>query len=153
DGGFSGESAIDRMRPKEQRFLTFGADLDAIMKRHIDNLHDHVERLTFRRDALEEHFRRTTDVTWSLENRSGTARTMVVTLDVVRNATFTGADAVDFDETSGHPVATFHVPARQESTKHTQSVEGLSRSTPLDAISAKALLDIVAAVPSLDARD
>jgi len=70
-GGFSGESAIERLRPNERRFLTFGADLDAVANQAVLSLDDRVERLTFVADRLSEHFRRTTESEWSLENRSG----------------------------------------------------------------------------------
>src|SRR6185295_14564624 len=78
DGGFSGESAIDRMRPNEQRFLTFGADLDAISSQEILRVDERVERLSFAHDALQVHYRKTTDSKWTLENRSGAPRTMVI---------------------------------------------------------------------------
>ena len=151
-GGFSGESAIDRLRPNERRFLTFGADLDAIAKQSVLSIDDKVERLTFAQDRFEEHFRRTTVSEWTLENRAGAARTMVVALGIDRNATFTGADAADYDTEGGHPLATFKVPARQEQKRKTTSVEGLSRPTPLLALSAQTLQEL-AALPSLAAQD
>ncbi len=152
DGGFSGESAIDRMRPNEQRFLTFGADLDAIATQVVNNTEDRVERLTFAYDQLLQHFRRTTDSTWTLENRSGTPRTMVVALNIERNATFTGADSMDYDAERNHPLATFSVQPRQSLERKTKSVEGLSRGTPLLAVTSQMLANL-AAVPSLAARD
>ncbi len=152
DGGFSGESAIGRMRPNEQRFLTFGADLDAIATQDVLRTDDRVERLTFAYDQLEEHFRRTIDSQWTLENRSGTPRTMAISLGIGRNATFTGADSVDYDEERSQPLATFAVPPRQELKRKTTSVEGLSRKTPLNIVSSR-MLTTLASLASLPVKD
>ncbi len=151
-GGFSGESAIDRLRPSEKRFLTFGADLDAIATQSVISVDDRVERLTFLGDQLSEHFRRTTDSEWTLENRGGLPRTMVVSLDIDHNATFKGADATDYDAQTSRPLATFRVPPRQEQKRNTTSVEGLARHTSLAQLSSHRLTTL-AALTSLAARD
>ncbi len=151
-GGFSGESAIDRLRPNERRFLTFGSDLDAVATQAVLATDDKVERLTFWSDRLEEHFRRTTESEWSVENRAGSPRTMVVALGIDRNATFKGADGLDFDAQSSRALATFRVPPRQEQKRKTTSVEGLSRPTALASVTAE-MLTKLAAMPSLQAQD
>jgi hypothetical protein len=152
DGGFSGESAIDRMRPNEQRFMTFGADLDAIANQEILSADERIERLAFAHDTLQVHFRKTTDSKWTLENRSGTPRTMVVALGIARNATFTGADATDFDTEHAQAVASFAVEPRKSVERKTTSVEGLSRSYPLGTIDDK-LLAGFAALTTLEPAD
>lgn len=152
DGGFSGESAIDRLRPNEQRFLTFGADLDAISTQEIVHTDEKIERLSFAHDTLQVHYRKTTDSKWTLENRSGTPRTMVIELGIARNATFTGADSTDWDAELGHAVVTFAVDPRKSIEKKTTSVEGLSRMYPLANIDDKLLVGF-AALTTLEGSD
>jgi len=152
DGGFSGESAIDRMRPNEQRFLTFGADLDAISSQEILRADERVERLSFAHDTLQVHYRKTTDSKWTLENRSGTPRTMVIELPIARNATFTGADSTDWDNENAKAVVSFAVEPRKSIEKKTTSVEGLSRTHVLTTIDDKMLTDF-AALSSLEPAD
>jgi hypothetical protein len=152
DGGFSGESAIDRMRPNEQRFLTFGADLDAIASQEILHTDERVERLSFAHDALQVHFRKTTDSKWTLENRSGTPRTMVIALGIARNATFTGADSIDWDAEHGQAVVSFAVDPRKSIEKKTTSVEGLSRVYTLGNVDEKLLASFVA-ISTLEPAD
>jgi hypothetical protein len=152
DGGFSGESAIDRMRPNEQRFMTFGADLDAIVSQEIVRADERIERLSFAHDALQVHFRKTTDSKWTLENRSGTARTMVIELGIARNATFTGADSSDWDVEHAEAVVTFGVEPRKSIERKTTSVEGLSRTYTIGNIDEK-LLAGFAALTTLEPAD
>lgn len=152
DGGFSGESAIDRMRPAERRFLTFGADLDVEVTQAILRTDDKVQRVTFAGDDLKEHFLRTTDSEWTVENRSGLPRAVYVGLTIARNATLTGADALDFDVQSGKALAVFRVLARQSPKRKTTSTEGLSRHTRLTELTAK-MLGELAALPSLAPAD
>jgi hypothetical protein len=152
DGGFSGESAIDRMRPNEQRFMTFGADLDAIVSQEIVRTDERIERLSFAHDALQVHFRKTTDAKWTLENRSGTARTMVIELGIARNATFTGADSSDWDVEHAEAVVTFGVEPRKSIERKTTSVEGLSRTYTIRNVDEK-LLAGFAALTTLEPAD
>ncbi|HEX7601338.1 MAG TPA: hypothetical protein VF316_07020, partial [Polyangiaceae bacterium] len=144
DGGFSGESAIDRMRPAERRFLTFGADLDVEVTQAIQHTADEVQRVTFAGDDLKEHFIRTTDSDWTVENRSGLPRTVYVGLNIDRNAKLIGADSLDFDVQSGKALAVFHVPPRQSPKPKTISTEGLSRHTRLTDLTAKWLGELAA---------
>ena len=53
---------------------------------------------------------------------------------------------------SGKPLAVFHVPARQSPKRKSTSTEGLSRQTPLNAVTTKMLTDL-AALPTLAATD
>ncbi|CAN5171674.1 DUF4139 domain-containing protein [soil metagenome] len=152
DGGFAGESAIDRMRAKERRFLTFGADLDVDANEQVLTTDEATQRLTFSGNVLHEHFLRTTTSSWTLENRSGLPRSMYVTLALDRNATVTGADAIDFDAQSSKPLALFRLPAGQRANKKMTSLEGLSRSVGLADLTARHLTDL-SALPTLAPTD
>jgi hypothetical protein len=154
DGGFAGESTLTRLKPGERRFLTYGFDLDVELAVHDAHTTDATKRLAWRKstDTLEEHYLRTSDVTYTIENRSGQARSVLLTTSLGANATLTGADKVEFDETSSHPLALFEVPARKSLERPVHSVEGLERGTRFVSLTA-ARLGEMAASPSLDAAD
>jgi hypothetical protein len=145
DGGFAGESALDRLKPGERRFLTFGADLDVEAKvARIDGITEKVERLTFVGDSLVEHFVRTTRTTWHVENRSGRARAVHVTLDLGRNATIAGADAADFDAARAKPLFVVRVEPRKAVDRLVTTTEGLSRSADAEHRTEKRLAELAA---------
>jgi hypothetical protein len=152
DGGFSGESALDRMKPGERRFLQFGADLDVELRVTPTRTASQAKRATFANDHLVEHFLRTTDATYGVENRSGRPRAVYVALRVDHNAKVTGADEVDFDAASSTPVAIFRVAQRQRVEKPLTIVEGLTRAMPVTSLTAARLTEL-ASSPDLAAAD
>ena len=144
DGGFAGESAIDRMKPGERRFIQFGVDLDvelAVTKSHVTEA---TKRITFEHDVVTEHYLRTTETDYAIENRSARARAVYLALALASNAKVTGTDATDYDATSSTPVAVFRVAARKKDERHTTSVEGLTRRTPLAALGSERLTALAA---------
>ena len=152
DGGFAGEAAIDRLKPTERRFLQFGADLDVELEVERHDVKDSVKRLTFEHEAVVEHYLKTTATEWKLTNRSGRARDVYVALPVVRNATMTGIDPLDFDMQTNHAVAVFKVAPKSELKRAFTSVEGLSRPVPVTALSAERLAQL-AGEPDLSAAE
>ncbi|MCS6899485.1 MAG: hypothetical protein RMJ98_07115, partial [Myxococcales bacterium] len=60
-GGFAGETTLDRLKPGERRFLTFGADLDVelIEKNHTSK--NETARVVAKGKDVEEHYLRTTE--------------------------------------------------------------------------------------------
>ena len=143
-GGFAGESALDRLKPGERRFLQVGNDLDAEVSSKTVDRKEESKRLTFHNNRLEEHFFATTNQSWELENRGGTARTFYVGLAVDKNATVTGTDRVDFDEATLRPIVVFDVPAKNKSIRAFVVTEGLSRSTTIDSLTGKMVRDLLA---------
>ncbi len=152
DGGFAGESALDRMKPGERRFLQFGADLDVELHTTPKGTTSQTKRVTFANDHVIEHFIRTTDATFGLENRSGRPRAIYVALHIDRNAKITGADDLDFDLQSSTPVAVFRLAQRQRVEKPVTIVEGLTRAMTLASLTS-ARLGEIAASPDLAAAD
>jgi hypothetical protein len=136
-GGFAGEGALDRLKPDERRFVQFGNELDAEVTETKSTSSEEPKRLTFSQGRLEEHFLRTSRLTWELENRSTAARAFYVGLAVDRNTTIKGVDGVDFDE---------------KGTRAFEVVEGLSRSTRFDVLTEKQLREL-AATSSLPAAE
>jgi hypothetical protein len=143
-GGFAGESAIDRMRAHERRFLTFGVDLDVEANQQVLTTTVAPQRLTFDHGLLHEHYLRTIASSWTLENRSGLPRTIYVTLALDRNATVNGADALDFDTASSRPLALFKLGAGQRANRNMTSVEGMEKSWRPTDVTTKELLELAA---------
>lgn len=143
-GGFAGESALDRLKPKERRFVTFGVDLDVEAKREEVRRSESVQRLSFSGDWLREHFIKTTDAAWTIENRAAKPRTVTVALRLDRNSRLTGADAADFDEATSKPLIAFKVAARSKLERSVQSVEGLSRGVGFAQLTSKHLAELAA---------
>jgi hypothetical protein len=154
DGGFAGEATLTRLKPGERKFLTYGLDLDVELREKNPRATEATKRLVWRKasDTLEEHYLRTRDVTYAIENRSGQARKVALETAIAWNATLTGADKVDFDDASSHPIATFDIAGKTSAERAVHSVEGLERSTRFAALSSARLTEIGAS-PSLDAGD
>ena len=154
DGGFAGESALARLKPGERRFIAYGFDLDVELSTASANSHDESKRLLWDKAAerLDEHYLRTSDVTYVVENRSGRARRVILKTDLSANAELKGADSVDFDQDSGHPLAVIDVPAHKKVERPIHSVEGLVRASSLSSLTAAHLTEL-AASPSLEPAD
>jgi hypothetical protein len=150
DGGFLGETTLDRLKPGERRFLQVGNDLDAEVTEKKTQTHDESKRLTFDADVLHEHFLQTTDATWELENRAGATRTFYVALSAGENAKVTGADRLDFDEVSSRPVVIFDVKPKEKVQRTLRVVEGLSRALTMDGLTEKVVNKLLAkaAIPA-----
>lgn len=142
--GFSGETALDRLKPGERRILQVGNDLDAELTPKASTRKEEPKRLTWTGERLEVHFFATTDLTWELENRSASARTFVVELDANANGKIVGTDRVDVDEATSHPLALFDVPPRAKKARSFTVTEGLSRSYDVDALTPKLVTDLLA---------
>ncbi len=143
DGGFAGESALDRLKPGERRFIRYGVDLDVDTKTEKSKVSDATERLTFETDTLVVHFLRTIDATYDIESRSGHARAVYIAMHIDRNAKLTGADAVDYDTASSTPLAIVRLAPGKRVERAIVSVEGLSRRIRLETLNVEELTAIV----------
>ncbi len=144
NGAFVGESALDRLKPGERRFIEFGADLDVDLEQTVTSTKEETKKVRFVNGALEEHFLRTSVGEWKLENRSGQGRDVYVVLKYDRNTKLTGPDKQDYDTASNRPVGVFRVEASSKVTKAVTAVEGLSRKTQLSSLKAARLLELAA---------
>ena len=154
DHGFVGESSLARLKPGERRFITYGLDLDVEVQPEATRASEEPKRLVWDKaaGALEEHFFRTTDAAYTIENRSGHPRSVVLAMTLDRNATLTGPDQVNFDAATSRPLAVFVVAAQKRVERKTHAVEGLVRATAFTALTAGRMSEIASA-PSLDAAD
>lgn len=151
DGGFAGEAQIDRMKPSEVRLIAFGTELDVELLSENNEVTETVQLVQGQGDQLVEHFIRHHRTDYTIENRSGTPRTVFLNLEIVRNATVQGADELDFDMVSEKPLAVFVAPARAKKSRRIEIDEGLSRRTPISSLNSRSVLAI-AASPKIPAN-
>lgn len=148
DGGFAGETAIDRLKPKEARVLRFGLDLDVDVLTGARKSSDETRLLGYENGRLIEHFVRKHETDYEVENRGGAARTVYLSLPFVQNAKVEGADEIGYDGESRKAFAVFSIPGRSKKTWHISAQEGLSRRTELAKLSSGRLREI-ARIPAL----
>jgi hypothetical protein len=119
DGGFVGESLLDRLKPKERRFIAYGAELDVELEREREQHPQQVSWLDFEDGTITERYMLESEIRLGLHNRSGRAQRVYVALDVPRHAELTGDDALelDYDLSTGTPLAIARVAAGDEA-KH-----------------------------------
>lgn len=139
DGGFAGEAELDRMKPSEVRLLAFGTDIDVELQADTDVVTETVHLVEGSHDEIVEHFVRHHRTDYTIENRSGTPRTVFLNLNLVRNATVQGADELDFDFVSDKPLAVFAAAARSKKVRRIETDEGLSRRTPMSNLNPRSL--------------
>jgi len=147
-GGFAGEAGLDRMKPGEKRFVEYGADLDVELHAHATKTQEVTKRLAFADGTLEEHFLRTIDTTFAIENRSGDARSLYVALAIDANGAIEGADRIEFDAEAKRPIAVLDAPGRRRAERRVVSREGLVRRTAIADVEA-AYLEALVAAPEL----
>jgi hypothetical protein len=154
DGGFAGESGLARLKPGERRFITYGLDLDVELRAVDSRAASEPKRLIWDKASktLEEHYLRTSDFVYEIENRSGRPRSVVLAMALDRNATLTGPDSVDFDVASSRPLAVFAMDARRKVERRAHSVEGLVQKLAFSTLTATGLTEMATAA-SLQASD
>lgn len=137
--GFAGETGLPRLKPGERAFLLFGADLDVALRTTARRPEDATQRLVFEGGRLTEHFVRKHRRTYAVENRGGEGRRVHVALDIVKNASARGFDAVDFDEASGRPLGVLRIGPRSKLEREVTIDEALQRSHDVRSLSSRAL--------------
>lgn len=142
DGLLSGESAIERLKPGERRFLEYGSDLDVSLSSVKSQTRDEPQRVTFDRDHLEEHFLRRTDALYRLENRSGQPRTLYLSLDIGANARVQGADRLDFNTENNKAIAVFELAAGSRIERAMSMLAGRQSGHRLASLSATRLTEL-----------
>ncbi len=98
----------------------------------------------FVNDRLQEHYLRTTEAIYVVENRSGQARAVYLGLPVVDNAKVTGADALDYDTATSRPIAIFRMEARQKLERAVKLEEGLTRPLAVADLTSERLKKLAA---------
>ena len=149
DGGFGGESGLDRLKPGQQRLLPFGVDLDLELEGKDPQLRQTRRSVSFGKEQLTVHFERVTQYALSLRNRSAQPRRVHLALDLVNNARVELSDAVlTLDD--GSVSAVYDVPAQSTREVALRTVEGLAEDHEASELRAR-LLATLAADPQLPA--
>jgi hypothetical protein len=141
DGAFSGESAIQRTKPGEARIVRYGFDLDVELTAERGSYSDEPRLLGYKGEALVEHFVRKHRLSYKLENRSGSARSVYAELAFVNNARVTGADRLDYDAERKKALAVFELPPKKQLTRKLAVDEGLYRRHAFAKLTAARLRD------------
>ncbi len=144
EGGFAGESSLSRTKPSESRLVAFGDDLDVELTLEKETSRDQTRLVSFSGDTLREHYVRHRRLTYALVNRSGSGRTVYLTLDLVNNARVSGADSLDFDTETSKALAVFRLDAHKALSRTLDADEGLSRPHPLASLSSTQLRALAA---------
>ena len=145
DGGFAGEAAMSRTKPKESRIVQFGADLDVELTLQNEVTTDSPRVLRFGPSGLTEHYIHRHQQTYELVNRSSSGRTVYLRLPFVSNSELSGADGTAFDTESSTAHAVLKAEPRQRATREIDVREGLERGHPLAELSAARLEQLAAA--------
>jgi hypothetical protein len=144
DGGFAGEAAIARLKPKESTVVEFGFDLDVELTQAATSSRDETKLLGFARGVLSEHYVKHTLTEYEIENRSGAGRNVSLVLSLDNNAKVTGADELAYDSKAGRALAVFHVGAREKKLRRVRSEEGLRRTHPFTLLTSRKLAAFIA---------
>ena len=142
NGGLAGETALERLKPGERRFLQYGSDLDVELTPARTQSRDELQRATFDGSRLVRHFLRKRDVAYRVVNRSGTPRSLYLTLPIGANAQVQGADRLDFDAASKHPIAVFELPPQSQVERPVSTIEGLEQGQALNTLTPERLTEL-----------
>jgi hypothetical protein len=152
NGGFSGETELVRLKPRERAFLRYGVDLDAELTQKTDDTTDEVQQVAFEDGRFVEHFVRHHRRSYEIVNRGAEGREICVVLDIVKNARLTGVDGTDFDPASERPLAIFRVEPRKREARDVAIDEALERGSAISNLSSEGLEKLAAAATLGDAE-
>jgi hypothetical protein len=139
DGGFAGESALPRLKPRETTTIEYGSDLDVTLDETWVATLDEPRALRLEQWKLVEHYVRRHRLSEHLENRSGGKREAFVALAYVNNAKVQGADELVYDSRNARAFAVFSLAPRTSLDRTLEVEEGLTRRHPVSELSAEKL--------------
>lgn len=145
--GFSGETGVPRLKPKQRAFLRFGIDLDVELERDPELRFEPVEepkKVRFEHGGLVEHFVQRSEVGYILTNRGAAPRDVYLALNVVKNSRVSGADELDFDLDSKQALAVMKAAPASKTKRRLVFEQALKRNTPLSSLVIKDVLELSA---------
>lgn len=136
DGGFAGESMLARTKPREERIMRFGNDLDVELTeaRHSETRTPRALGLQSDVWSIAEHYLSRQQLHYTLVNRSSSARVVYLELDYQDNARVSGADRLGFDSERGRAQAVFTVGPHATLQKTLVVEQGLVELHPIDGL-------------------
>jgi hypothetical protein len=145
DGGFAGEALLPRTKPDETQILAYGVDLDVELTRDAGKASEEPRLFAFEGDKLVQHYVRRRSESLKLKNRSQSARTVYVALDVIDNARVDGAVELGHDAASDKTFVVLEVEGGKERTQSLKLEEGLMRQFAFGGLSSTHLRGLAAA--------
>ncbi len=145
DGGFSGEALLPRCKPNASHVLGYGIDLDVELEREVSSATEEPRLFGFDGKQLEQHYLSRRSEKLGLRNRSQSARTVYVELDVVDNARVEGASELGHDADSDKTYAVVEVEAGSAVAQTLKLEEGLQRRFEFSKLDARTLRAFAAA--------
>lgn len=138
-GGFAGETGVDRMKPKQRTFLPFAVDLDIEVERVDSKRSEDVQHVSQKDERLNVDLLRTTRWKLELKSRGAGPRRVYLKLDLVNNASVSGADEMDYDTANSQAYAVFKLEPGQKLEREVVMVEGIQRSNHRSTLDAEKL--------------
>jgi len=137
DGGFIGESALNRLKPKQRQFLVFGHEQDVELTDQTEQKSEAIVAIRREGDQLRAQIIKTTQRTLQVDNRSGRSRTVYVTLGLGRNAKIeppaNGGVRLDYDEETSSALAIMDVPSNDSVSRVLSIQTGAARVESADS--------------------
>jgi hypothetical protein len=78
DGSYAGETLVETIRPREQRYISYAVDLGLGVTTNHDSQRERAYRLAVSRGTMNLYFYETETKTYTLTNRSDRGRTMII---------------------------------------------------------------------------
>lgn len=147
-GGFLGEAELDLVKPGQRRFARIGRDPEIEMNVLSDDAQSQDQRLSLGHDQLLVHFLRTTHTRFRLHSRGERTREVYVSLAVIKNASVSGCDRLDYDRETKSAFAVFDLRAGETRKVELVSREGVVRALPAHAMRSDELTRL-AALPGI----
>lgn len=145
DGGFAGEALLPRTKPNETQILAYGVDLDVELTRDDGKASEEPRLFAFEGNNLVQHYVRRRSQGLKLKNRSQSARSVYVALDVIDNARVDGAAELGHDAASDKTYVVLEVEGGKERTQSLKLEEGLKREFAFASLSSARLRAFAAA--------
>jgi hypothetical protein len=151
-GGFLGEAELDLLKPGERRFARIGRDPEIEMDVLGRTSENDEKRLSAEHGYLIIHQLRTQHTRFRLRSRSERTREVYVALAILKNATLSGSDRIDYDRQTDTAFAVFDVAPGATRALEITSVEGLTHKLDALTISSEELARLAAlqALPEAD---
>jgi hypothetical protein len=141
-GGFVGETAIDRLRPGERRFLMHGQDLDVEISRNTETVSRNVHDVGWANENLVTYDLVLTRHTARVTVHGEDPRTLVVALPVARGAEIDETAELDWDHESSTPLLVVPEVSAGELERSLVAREVTTRTTTLASLT-PAQLDLL----------
>ncbi len=147
DGGFAGETLLDRMKPDEVRVVGFGLDQDVSLSLDDRAGEDETRRVhPDGKGGLIVDYVRHRNLECTIENRSSGDREVYFTLPVVDNAKVEGADGLDYDQHEKRALARFSVAKKSSLTRSLVVQEGMRQTRVFGSLTADAVQKLASAL-------